>query len=185
MHVMAINDMHQPSYTYAAVYPLKGGPTTPLGRDRLVGSRSRSIGSTGSAVVDWSNPNPGTSDLDPSNPAPAAGLNGSSGFILAKQGICTCLACNNHVYCSSPFSVHPLTGVNGCVADKDCPSDYKCLKAVKHGGKNSCASKFGHFVLFYFILLPPMAHLTVPVYMWLSACTCKRRRTCFHAALTL
>eukprot|EP00117_Sycon_ciliatum_P034514 scpid22393/ scgid1136/ Pro-epidermal growth factor; Epidermal growth factor len=31
-------------------------------------------------------------------------------------------------------------GVNGCVADKDCPSDYKCLKAVKHGVKNSCAS---------------------------------------------
>ena len=50
-----------------------------LGRDRLVGSRSRSIGSTGSAMIDWSNTDPDPSDLDPSNPAPGAGLTGSIG----------------------------------------------------------------------------------------------------------
>ena len=68
-----------------------------LGRDRLVGSRSRSIGSTGSAMIDWSNPDPDPSDLDPSNPAPGSGA-GLTGSIGSKCDLCAYMVGKNHFY---------------------------------------------------------------------------------------
>ena len=44
-------------------------------------------------MIDWSNPDPDPSDLDPSNPAPGAGLTGSIG---SKCDLCAYMASKNH-----------------------------------------------------------------------------------------
>ena len=44
-------------------------------------------------MIDWSNPHPDPSDLDPSNPAPGAGLTESIG---SKCDLCAYMAGKNH-----------------------------------------------------------------------------------------
>ena len=46
-------------------------------------------------MIDWSNPDPDPSDLDPSNPAPGAGLTGSIG---SKCDLCAYMVGKNHFY---------------------------------------------------------------------------------------